>query len=46
MIELAERFDIAGTRVAIVGEDDLIVMTRRAAGDPSRRKSKRLRDQV
>jgi len=30
----------------MVGKDDLIAMKRRAAADPSRRKSKRLRDQA
>lgn len=46
MIERAEGFDIAGTRVVVVGKEDLIDMKRRAAADPSRRKSKRLRDQA
>jgi hypothetical protein len=46
MIERAEGFDIAGIRVAVVTKDDLIAMKRRAAADPARRKSKRLRDQA
>jgi hypothetical protein len=46
MIERAESADVAGTRVAVVRTDDLIAMKRRAAADPSRRKSKRLRDQA
>ena len=46
MIERAESFDIAGARIVMVGKDDLIAMKRRAAADPSRRKSKRLRDQA
>jgi hypothetical protein len=32
--------------VAVVTKDDLIAMKRRAAADPARRKSKRLRDQA
>src|SRR3970040_1495384 len=46
MIERAESFDVAGTRIVVVRKEDLIAMKRRAAGDPSRRKSKRLRDQA
>lgn len=46
MIERAERFDVAGVSVAIVRKDDLISMKQRAAADPTRRKSKRLRDQA
>ena len=46
MIERAEGFDIAGVRVVVVTKDDLIAMKRRAAADPARRKSKRLRDQA
>lgn len=46
MIERAESFEVAGTRIAIVGKEDLIAMKQRAAADPSRRKSKRLRDQA
>jgi hypothetical protein len=44
MIDRAESFDVAGTSIAIVRKEDLIAMKRRAAGDPARRKSKRLRD--
>jgi hypothetical protein len=46
MIERAESIDIGGTKVAIVRKEDLIAMKQRAAADPSRRKSKRLRDQA
>jgi hypothetical protein len=46
MIERAESLDIAGTRIAVVCKEDLIAMKRRAAADPSRRKSKRLRDEA
>ena len=46
MIERAERIDVAGTSIAVVRRDDLIAMKQRAAADPSRRKSKRLRDQA
>jgi predicted nucleotidyltransferase len=46
MIARAERIDVDGTPIAIVRKDDLIAMKRRAAADPSRRKSKRLRDQA
>jgi hypothetical protein len=46
MIERAVSFDVAGTRIVVVRKEDLITMKRRAAGDPSRRKSKRLRDQA
>jgi hypothetical protein len=45
MIERAESIDLAGTRIMVVGKEDLITMKRRAAADPARRKSKRLRDQ-
>jgi len=45
MIERAEGIDVAGTRIMVVGKEDLIAMKRRAAADPARRKSKRLRDQ-
>jgi hypothetical protein len=45
-IARAERFDVEGTSVAIVRKDDLITMKQRAAEDPARRKSKRLRDQA
>lgn len=46
MIERAEGIEVAGTNIAIVRKEDLIAMKRRAAADPSRRKSKRLRDQA
>lgn len=46
MIARAERIDLGGTSLAIVRKEDLIAMKRRAAADPSRRKSKRLRDQA
>lgn len=46
MIERAETIDVAGTGIAVVRKEDLLAMKRRAAGDPSRRKSKRLRDQA
>lgn len=46
MIERAESIDVAGTAIAVVRKEDLIAMKQRAAADPSRRKSKRLRDQA
>jgi hypothetical protein len=46
MVDRAETFDVAGTRVAVVRKEDLIAMKRRAAEDPARRRSKRLRDQA
>ena len=46
MIERAETIDVAGIGVRVVRKDDLIAMKRRAAADPARRKSKRLRDQA
>lgn len=46
MIERAERFEVSGVSVAIVRRDDLIAMKERAAADPARRQSKRLRDQA
>jgi hypothetical protein len=46
MIARAERLDLGGTSIAIVRKEDLIAMKRRAAADPSRRKSKRLRDRA
>ena len=46
MIERAERFELAGVSIAIVTKTDLIAMKERAARDPGRRKSKRLRDQA
>ncbi len=46
IIARAERFEIEGLSVAIVRKADLIAMKERAAEDPARRKSKRLRDQA
>ena len=46
MILRAETFETGGVRVRIVRKDDLIAMKERAAADPARRKSKRLRDQA
>lgn len=46
MILRAEEFEVAGTRVRLVTRDDLLVMKERAAADPTRRKSKRLRDRA
>jgi hypothetical protein len=46
MIARAESFEVGGTRVRIVTREDLIAMKERAAADPTRRKSKRLRDQA
>ena len=46
MILRAETFETGGVRVRIVRKADLIAMKERAASDPSRRKSKRLRDQA
>jgi Nucleotidyl transferase AbiEii toxin, Type IV TA system len=46
MIERAESIDVAGTRIMIVRKEDLIAMKQRAAADPARRKSMRLRDQA
>lgn len=46
MIARAQSIDVGGVRVRIVGRDDLVAMKERAAADPARRKSKRLRDQA
>lgn len=46
MILRAESFEVAGARVRIVRREDLLAMKERAAADPTRRKSKRLRDQA
>jgi predicted nucleotidyltransferase len=46
MIERAESIDVAGTRIMIVRREDLIAMKQRAAAEPARRKSQRLRDQA
>ncbi len=44
MIELAEHVEIRGVPIPVVRTADLIVMKRRAASDPGRRRSKALRD--
>jgi hypothetical protein len=46
MIERADRVDLGGIDIMVVRKDDLITMKQRAAADPARRKSKRLRDQA
>jgi hypothetical protein len=46
MIERAEPIDLGTTSVPLVARGDLIAMKERAAADPERRKSKRLRDQA
>ncbi len=46
MIERAERFDVSGASIRIVQKSDLIAMKERAAADPARRRSKRLRDEA
>lgn len=46
MIEAAEEITVGETMIRIVRKEDLIAMKRRAASDPSRRKSKALRDQA
>lgn len=46
MILRAERFELAGTSVRVVTREDLVAMKERAASDPTRRRSKRLRDQA
>ena len=46
MIARAERLSFAGLAVPIVTLSDLISMKERAAADPARRPSKRLRDQA
>jgi len=46
MIERAERFEVGGVSVPIVSKEDLIAMKELAAADPSRRRSKRLRDEA
>jgi len=43
-IARAESFPLRGDPVPVVSRDDLIRMKERAASDPARRKSKRLRD--
>jgi hypothetical protein len=46
MIERAEPFALGAGSVPLVARTDLITMKERAAADPQRRKSKRLRDQA
>ncbi len=46
MIERAERVEVAGASIPLVRKADLIAMKRRAAADPARRRSKRLRDEA
>ncbi len=46
MILRAQRFEVSGTGVRVVTREDLVAMKERAAADPARRKSKRLRDQA
>jgi hypothetical protein len=46
MIDRAERLVVGAHRVRLIACADLIVMKERAAADPQRRKSKRLRDQA
>ncbi len=46
MIRRAEPLTFGELRIVVVTKDDLITMKRRAAADPSRRKSKSLRDQA
>lgn len=46
MIDRAEPLDIGGIRIRVVTTADLIAMKERAAADPTRRRSKALRDQA
>jgi hypothetical protein len=46
MIERAEHIQVSGTSIPIVRKEDLIAMKERAAADPARRTSKRLRDRA
>jgi hypothetical protein len=46
MIDRAEPLDLASESIPIVRKADLIAMKRRAAADPARRRSKRLRDEA
>jgi hypothetical protein len=46
MIERAEMMQLAGLELRVVTKEDLIAMKRRAAADPTRRRSKALRDQA
>ena len=45
MVQRAESFEVTGLPVRIIRKADLIDMKERAAADPSRRRSKALRDQ-
>jgi hypothetical protein len=46
MIDRADLMDLGGITVRVVTTEDLIAMKERAAADPGRRRSKRLRDQA
>jgi predicted nucleotidyltransferase len=46
MIARADHIEVGGTSLPIVRKDDLIAMKERAAADPARRVSKRLRDRA
>jgi hypothetical protein len=46
MILRAQSFEVVGTSVRVVTREDLVAMKERAAADPARRRSKRLRDQA
>lgn len=46
MLDRAVVFDVDGVEVRVVAKGDLIAMKRRAAADPTRRRSKALRDQA
>jgi hypothetical protein len=46
MIARAEPLEVGGTVGRIIAKDDLIAMKERAAADPTRRRSKALRDQA
>lgn len=46
MILRAQEIDVGALRVRIVQRDDLVAMKERASSDPTRRESKRLRDQA
>lgn len=44
MLSRVVMIEVAGARIPVVSKDDLIAMKQRASTDPSRRKSKALRD--
>jgi hypothetical protein len=46
MIDRAELMELGAQKLRVVTKEDLIVMKRRAAADPMRRRSKALRDQA